>query len=99
MKRLFCQIWSWSNLILCSFCAPLGKEQNNLFEDSLTPVNSDESPGTNSLVEIYTFNHAKCDGMDFRGIIILSKVGRKYKTIFKQIFIKFDVYMFTTYCP
>ena len=85
MKLLFCQIWILGNLISFSLCAPLGKEENSIFKDSQSAINSDESPGANSLVEIYTFNHAKCDGMDFQGIIILTKVSREYKARFQQI--------------
>ena len=54
-------------------CAPINNgpipESNEgqiIISDSLDVVNT--------LVEIYTFSHAKCEGMDFQGIIILTKV-------------------------
>ena len=59
--------------IQLSQCAPTGNGYRLISKDGKNKVSNDVDAMDN-LVEIYTFNHAKCDGMDFQGIIILTKV-------------------------
>ena len=59
--------------IRLSQCAPTGNGYRLISKNSKSQVPNDLDAIDNQ-VEIYTFNHAKCDGMDFQGIIILTKV-------------------------
>ena len=56
-------------------CAPLNNGAISKSNDDQIPI-SDSLHLVNTLVEIYTFSHAKCEGMDFQGIIILTKVSK-----------------------
>ena len=56
-----------------SICSPLNHEPISESNDDQILI-PDSPDVVNTFVEVYTYSHAKCEGMDFQGIIILTKV-------------------------
>ena len=80
--------------IRLSQCAPTGNGYRLISRNEKNQISNDLDAKDNQ-VEIYTFNHAKCDGMDFQGIIILTKVQNIKSTnyicyIYQYLYIKFN---------
>ena len=73
MTLVLCKIFIFGVVIRHTLCASLSIDPNPTLNIKKNQ-NADDFEAVNGLVEIYTFNHAKCDGMDFQGLIILTKV-------------------------
>ena len=73
MSLVLRNIFIFGVAIRLSQCAPAGNEHRLISKNGKNQISNDLDAIDNQ-VEIYTFNHAKCDGMDFQGIIILTKV-------------------------